>query len=287
MMRTWSWLWITMLLFACADVKKSPATTDSSSAARAYDRVLTWDEVGAVIPDASSPEDSAILAERYINDWLKEQVILHTAEQGLPDEKKQFEAELEAHRKALLTFAYENLFVQQRLDTLITDEEVLAFYEENQSIFSLNDYIVKVKFVVLPKDTPKGKLKQFRKLFESEDPEDLVALEQFCVNNGAAYYIDIENWMYFEELLTKVPIDVYNIESFLKSTRSAEFEEGGKSYYIKFLAYELKDAVSPLPLVSNNIKSMILNRRKRDLLVKMRDDLFNDAYARKDVEKLY
>jgi hypothetical protein len=275
------------VLFACANDDATQVPTDSSTAARAYDRVLTWAEVGAVIPDLSSPEDSAVLAERYINDWLKEQVLLHTAEQRLPDDQKQFEAELEAHRKALLTFAYENIFVQQRLDTLITDEEIQAFYDQNQSIFSLNDYIVKVKFAVLAKDTPKGKLKQFRKLFESEDPEDLVALEQFCVNNGAAYYIDIESWMYFEELLTKVPIDVYNIESFLKSTRSAEFEEGGKSYYLKLLAYELKDAVSPLPLVTNNIKSMILNRRKRDLLVKMRDDLFNDAYARKDVEKLY
>lgn len=276
-----------IVLFACANDESASVPTDSSTAARAYDRTLTWAEVAAVIPDASTPEDSAILAERYINDWLKEQVLLHTAEQRLPDDQKQFEAELEAQRKALLTFAYENLFVQQRLDTLISDDEIQAFYDENLSIFSLNDYIVKVKFAVLAKDTPKAKLKQFRKLFESEDPEDLVALEQFCVNNGAAYYIDIETWMYFEELLTKVPIDVYNVESFLRSTRSAEFEEGGKSYYLKLLAYELKDAVSPLPLVTNNIKSMILNRRKRDLLVKMRDDLFNDAYARKDVEKLY
>jgi len=278
---------LSFALFACSNDSENTVLIDSTTAARAYDRVLTWAEVGAVIPDATTPEDSAIIAERYINDWLKEQVILHTAELRLPDEQKRFEAELEAHRKALLTFAYENLFVQQRLDTLITDEEIQAFYDENQSIFSLNDYIVKVKFAVLAKDTPKAKLKQFRKLFESEDPEDLVALEQFCVNNGAAYYIDIETWMYFEDLLTKVPIDVYNIESFLRSTRSAEFEEGSKSYYIKLLAYELKDAVSPLPLVTNNIKSMILNRRKRELLVKMRDELFKDAYARKDVEKLY
>lgn len=273
------------LLIACNLLEKKQEPQDDNAAARAYDRFLSWDEVYAIIPDAANPEDSAVLAERYINDWLKEQVLLYTAEQSLPEEQKQFEKELEAHRKSLLTFAYENLFVQQRLDTVIKNSEIEAFYEQNQSIFGLNDYIVKVKFVVIDQDI--SRLKRLKKLFDSTDPEDLVKLEKFCVDNGAAYYIDIESWMYFEDLLTRIPLEVYNIEAFLKQTDKAEFEKSGKLYLVNFIDYKLKDGVSPLPLVSGTIQTMILNRRKKELLAKMRDDLFISAHASKDVEKLY
>lgn len=275
---------ISIIIVACGPKAPNDATPNDA-AARAFDTFLSWNEVKAIVPDAASPEDSALLAERYINDWLKEQVMLNTAERRLPESQKQFDQELDAHRKALLTFAYENLFVQQRLDTLISDDEIARFYDENQNIFALNDYIVKVKFVVLPESTPK--LKQFKKLFESDDLEDLITLEQFCVDNGAVYYIDTEAWMYFEELLTRIPIDVYNIEAFLRQNRRFEFSEERKLYFVKFIEFKLKDTVSPLPLVESSIKSMILNRRKKELLAKMRDEIFLDAYGRKDVEKLY
>ncbi len=276
---------LTLLFAACSPAAPEETAPSSDAAARAFNKYLSWDEVRAIVPDASSPEDSALLAERYINDWMKEQVLLYTAEQRLPENQKQFEEELEAHRKALLTYAYENLFVQQRLDTLITEDEINRFYDENPSIFALNDYIVKVKFVVLPETT--SNLKQFKKLFESDNAEDLVKLEQFCVDNGAVYYIDTEAWMYFEELLTRIPIDVYNIEAFLRQNKRAEFSEEGKLYFVKFIEFKLKDTVSPLPLVEGSIKSMILNRRKKELLAKMRDEVFLDAYGRKEVEKLY
>lgn len=274
-----------VVLGACEFNRREQSPAAQNAAARAYDQYLSWEEVQAIVPDMASPEDSAVLAERYINDWLKEQVLLYTAEQRLPEEKQQFEKELEAHRKALLTFAYENLFVQQRLDTAVSSSEIEDFYEQNKSIFSLNDYIVKVKFAVLGQETPR--IKQFRKLFDSNDPEDLVKLEQFCVNSGAAYYIDYESWMYFEDLLSRVPLEVYNIEAFLKQNQRIEFEKSGKIYFVKFIDYKLKDAVSPLPLVAGNIKSMILNRRKKELLATMRDDLFIAAYSSKNVEKLY
>jgi hypothetical protein len=284
-MRWFGALFLITSLVACATVPADEEGKKESAAARAFDRYLPWEEVYAIVPDAASPDDSTLLAERYINDWLKEQVLLYTAEQKLPEDQKNFERELEAHRKALLTFAYENLFVQQRLDTVINTSEIELFYEQNLSIFSLNDYIVKVKFAVLDRETPR--LKQFRKLFESDTPEDLVKLEQFCVDFGAAYYIDIDNWMYFEDLLARVPLEVYNVEAFLKQTRRAEFEKLGKIYFIKFVDYKLKDAVSPLPLVKGTIKTLIINRRKKELLAKMRDDLFSAAYSRNDIEKLY
>lgn len=273
-----------LLLVSCSTSGEQAEVANPNVAAKAYNQELLWEEISAIVPDLSTPEDSALLAERYINDWLKEHVLLHQAEAALPESEKQFADELERYRRTLLTYAYENSFVQQRLDTTISTAEIESFYAENQEIFTLKDYIVKVKFCIVDKQT---KLKKFRKLFESNAASDLVALEQFCVDNGAAYYVNVDEWMYVEELLTKFPLELYDIEGFLRHTRKAEFEKGDKIYFIRVLDVQYKDNISPLDLVRNQVRDLILNRRKRELLMKMREDLFRSAMANKNIEKLY
>ncbi len=279
------YLAVFVLLTSCSTSGEQAESTNPNVAAKAYSHELLWDEISAIVPDLAAPEDSALLAERYINDWLKEQVLLHQAEAALPESEKQFADELERYRRTLLTYAYENSFVQQRLDTTISSAELESFYAENQDIFTLKDYIVKVKFCIVDKQTTK--LKKFRKLFDSSLASDLVALEQFCVDNGAAYYVNVDEWMYVEELLTKFPLELYDIEGFLRHTRKAEFEKGDKIYFIKVLDVQYKDNISPLDLVKNQVRDLILNRRKKELLVKMREDLFRSAMANKNIEKLY
>lgn len=275
-----------IVLFAsCTSSGDQVEEVNPEIAAKAYDRELSWTEISAIIPDVTSPEDSAILAERYISDWLKEQVLLHQAESSLPESEKQFQDELEKYRRTLLTYKYENSFVQQRLDTVISGSEIETYYNDNKDIFTLKDYIVKVKFCILDKDTPK--LKKFKKLFDSNNTSDLVALEQFCVDNGAAYYVNVDTWMYVEELLTKFPLELYDIEGFLRHTRRAEFEKGGNLYFIKVLDVQYKDNISPLDLVRNKIRELILNRRKKELLMTMREDLFRNAMANKNIVKYY
>jgi hypothetical protein len=254
-------------------------------AAVAYGKRLSWDEIASIVPDNASEEDSSALAERFVNEWLKEQAILSQAEANLSEGEKNFDEELANYRKNLITFAYENKYVQQRLDAVISADEILNYYESNQEIFGLKDYIVKVKFCILQSETPK--LKKFRKLFESDASEDLVAVEQFCVDYGASYYLNIDNWMFFEELVSKVPLETYNIESFLRKNPKAEFEKGDKLYFVQVLDYKFKDSVSPLDLVQNQIRSLILNRRKKELLAKMREDLYKSALSSKEIEKLY
>lgn len=286
MIRQIALLLYTIALFTTCKtgVDPIPQEMPENAVARAFDRTLTAQEVMSVVPDHISEEDSLLIAQRYVNEWLKEQVILYSAERNLPEERKKFEHELEQYRKTLLTFAYENLYVQQRLDTVVSTKEVEAYYVENKDIFTLKDYIVKTKFCILEEDTPRKR--KFKKLFESNEGEDLVKLEQFCVDYGAAYYIDVETWMYLEDLLLQIPLDVYNIESFLQSKPTTDFITDGKHYFVNILDYKLKDGVSPLLLVENQIKNLILNKRKKILLTEMREALFQEAVADGQIEKL-
>ncbi|MGB0423222.1 MAG: hypothetical protein ACPGED_02815 [Flavobacteriales bacterium] len=273
-----------MLPCVIACEKKNEVVNNKSNAiARAYDQVLTQEELSEVIPNGTL-EDSVIMADRYITSWLKEQAVLHQAKVNLPAEKIQFERELEDFRKSLITYAYEKQFIEERLDTLIDPEEVVEYYQVNKSIFRLKDYIVKTKYCIL--DSSVTKLKKFEKLFNSDDPESLVGLEQYCVDQGFKYYLEVEEWKYFEDLLREVPLEVYNIEGFLKKNKTVSFERDNQRYYVAILEYEFQNGYSPIELVEDQIKDLILNRRKQEVLSDMRDDLYRSAIAKKEIEKL-
>lgn len=284
--KTYSTWLVVILFFPCViacETKNEVIDNQSNAVARAYDQVLTAEELSEVIPNGSL-EDSIMMADRYITSWLKEQAVLHQAKVNLPSEKIQFERELEDFRTSLITYAYERQFIEERLDTLLEASEVVQYYQANKDIFRLKDYIVKAKYCIL--DSSITKLKKFEKLFYSLEPESLVGLEQYCVDQGCNYYLEIEDWKYFEDLLREVPLEVYNVEGFLKKNKTVSFERDNRRYYVAIMDYEFKDGYSPIELVEDQIKDLILNRRKQEVLSKMRDDLYRTAIAKKEIEKL-
>jgi len=53
---------------------------------------------------------------------------------------------------------------------------------------------------------------------------------------------------------------------------------------IRFYDFRIKNGVSPLSFERNNIKNILLNRRKVELINKMRDDLYQKADKKNEFE---
>ena len=245
---------------------------------------LMWKEVSDVVPDNSIAEDSASLADHYINDWITKQLIISKAESSLPDELKSFEEMIENYRSSLLIYAFEQEWVRQKLDTIVSDQEIEQYYNDNEKNFQLKDYILKVKFTAIAADSKQiGALK---KVFNSTKPEDLVKWQQLCVDIGASYYFNEEEWMKWDEFIKQIPLEVYDIEGFLKKKNTIEFEKDNNLYLISITDYQLAGSRSPLSFESEKIRAMIVNKRKLTLLDTMRKDIY--AKAQQDGEiKLY
>ncbi len=236
------------------------------------DKQLTWKELSEIIPDNSSAEDSASLADHYIQDWITKQLIISKAESSLPEELQSFEEMIENYRSSLMIYAFEQEWVRQKLDTVVSEQEIEQYYNDNEKNFQLKDYILKVKFTALAADSKY--VTQLKKLFNSTKPEDLVKWEQMCVEIGASYYFNEEDWMKWDEFIKQVPLEVYDIEGFLKKQKTIEFEKDNNLYLISVTDYQLTGSRSPLSFERDKIKSMIINKRKLVLLETMRNDLY-------------
>ena len=126
------------------------AGTPSGALARVGKHVLTADLVTQRIPEGLNPDDSTTAAERYVDQWVREQILVAKAEAALQPEEAAFDEELTAYRNALLLHAFKERYINERLNTEVNEGEALSFYNVNQAAFMLSDYAVRVLFINAP-----------------------------------------------------------------------------------------------------------------------------------------
>lgn len=108
-------------------------------------------ELRKYIPSGVSSSDSTNLALQYINSWASGQIYSDMAVSQLSKADQDVSAELESYKRSLLRFRYEQQFVNERLDTLITEDQMLDFYKSHQNLFNLERPIMKVRFMDIVK----------------------------------------------------------------------------------------------------------------------------------------
>ena len=249
---------------------------------RVYNDVLLRSELAAKIPFGQSPADSARLADRIIKNWINTKAVLNFAERNLSESQKDFSKQLQEYRNSLVVYAYERELINQKLDTIVSDREMKAYYEANIENFKLKSYIVKLRFVKLNVEAPKQK--KLQKWFQSDDDKDFEKLYDYCQQYADNFYFEENEWLYLQDVLKEVPINVTDWNSFLQNTKYFEFESDSFQYLVRFFDYKLKDDRSPMSLEKGKITDLILNRRKVELINQMRDDVVKESYANNKIQ---
>ena len=252
--------------------------------ARAYDDYLYESDLKGVVAPGTLPKDSLLITQAFINNWIRQRLVIQQAEKNLTDSQLDFSRQLDDYKNSLVIYAYEKELVSQKLDTLVTDEEAQAYYDANQQNFLLKDNIVQIQYVKLPLQSAFSR--QIKKLLASDEPDDKNKLAELCEKNAADYFLDSENWLLFNDVLKQVPVKTYNQEEFLKYHRNLEYQDSLYVYYVRFKDFKIKESVSPLNFERKRVRDIILNKRKIELIGRMQDDLFSSA-QKKNVFEIY
>jgi hypothetical protein len=250
--------------------------------ARVYDSYLYASNLEGLVPEDVSTADSLAICRNYIDNWIKNQLILSHAEKNLTNAQKDFTRQLEDYRNSLIIYEYETELIRQSLDTIISDEEIEKYYQANQQNYRLNDNIVQVVFASVDIDSPKRD--RIKSLVQSELQEDRDSLEFYCLRYAEDYDIVDEGWVVFNEFLARVPVTINNPESYLSKNKFVELKSKNEYYYIHFLDFMLAESISPLALERDNIKSIILNMRKKKLIRAMKQEIQQQALENNDFE---
>lgn len=268
------------VLYSCDNGNSSEQTP----VARVYNKYLYQSELAEVIPNGLSKADSVKAAAKYIDDWVKEQTVVYNAEYNLPEEKQDFQKQLTNYKNSLLKYAYETELLKLRLDTSVSYEEVEAYYTRNIESFKLKEYAVRASFIKVSKDL--NNLSLAESLFRSSRPEDQLDLEDFCTQYATKYFFDRgDDWMYLSQLLKEVPLEVGAYpDRFFRYNRIKKMVDENYIYLVHVHEYLKEGETAPLSIEQERIKNSILNKRKMDVLNKIRYDLYAKANNNKEIE---
>jgi hypothetical protein len=160
------------------------------------------------------------------------------------------------------------------LDTIVTNEILQNYYDEFLNDFVLNWNIAKAIYVKIPKSAPQ--IYRFRRWFKNFD-SNIDDVEDY-INENAVDYNDFgEHWILFDSLISKYELGITDHESFLKTKKFFEKKEEANHHFINIQEYKLKNEVPPLSFVKSEIRGIILNKRKIELIKELNENVFTDG----------
>ena len=276
------WLLTGFVLCLLPACQYLPRHQDGSPLARVHDKYLLTSDLAGAVPEGTSPDDSVVIVRRYIDTWVKEQLLLHRAEQALSEDQKDFERQIEEYRTSLLIYSYRQKLLTQKLDTMINAGEVSDYYEKNLNNFILAQDIVKATFVKVPRGGPD--LADVHRWSRSGEPEDLDQLEKYSINYAEKFDTFDNGWVYFSRISGQAPLSVNNPSSYLRYHRNIETQDSLFHYFIHISDHKTEGEVAPLDMVEQDIRNILLNKRKIEFFQELESRVYTEGMNRNQFE---
>jgi hypothetical protein len=268
---------VCFLVFVGGMISCKPGKTGSNRivVAKALNKTLYLDEIRHIFPAKVSKADSISLAQTYIQSWIKTQLILDKAELNLSPEQLDISEQIENYRSSLLIYKYEDQMVKDKLDTVVKDEEISTYYNDNANNFVLEENLVKVVYLKVPKNAPS--IDKVKKWYKSDVGEDVRKLEEYAYTYATKYDYFNNNWVSFGLIKAQLPKSIDNEDEFIKTNSTIEQEDDNFYYFVYIREKNTKGSVSPFIFVKSKIKDIILNKRKVKFLNDLENNIYTDA----------
>ena len=234
-------------------------------------------DVEALIPKGLSQEDSLIKASQYINSWASDRVYLKIAEEQLSQSEMDVTKELEDYRRSLLKYRYEQLYVNERLDTSVHSDIIENYYETHKEKFTLERPVVKARFLNISSDSPS--LKQIRKRMSSPDANDLIEADSIAFSSAVKFTTWADKWIDVAVLAREYSMDYSTMMGKMNKGWIEETDTTGNVRLTYVSDVIQKGELAPLEYCWENIRNIIISSRRQNLLMNLEQDLLNDARA--------
>ncbi len=258
-------------------------------------RLLNEDEVVATVGKATlhasqleavtsglTGEDSLRAAESYTEQWVRRQVRAREATRVFSGEIQEVERMVEEYRTSLLVSRLEQNYLSTRLDTLVSDSVVKAYYDEHREEFVMDRTIVKGRIVRLP-DSYRQSVKLFSLMGKkgAEEQQDFLDL---CEKNNLELYT-FDSWVDFDEFLSYLPVRRgKSNEALFSKNKIHEMADADSKYFIEVSAVLKKGERAPYERVAETVRRMLYCRRRSELLQNFSDSLYSVAASEGVIE---
>lgn len=262
-----------MLMISCAQ------EDEDGWVAKYKEFVITKTELKAVIPKDLSGDDSLKFVNQYVENWIKNRVLISEKSDFLnEDELTKLEMKVAKYREDLTEVMIEDKLMLGFSDS-VSDSELQKYYNEFPDSFILNDDIITYRLMEVPEDSASA----YRKLLQKDE---VAELKKKLTSNGYYHDFKADNWIETDKLKKSdlLPEKIRN-QNLMSEDQIFSSSEQGKSVILQVLKTGKKDAPAPFDYIKPTIKNVVLNKRKLNLLTQKKNELYEKAIENDEIER--
>lgn len=245
-------------------------------AAQVGTSVLPVNEVRVMVPLGMTGEDSLEFVRNYIDAWIDEQMMYEQGLRNLP-QLDQLNQQVEEYRRNLIIQNYENDLINSRMESVISEEESMEFYNKYQKQLRMEQPIIQGVFVKLLSNS--SKIKEVKKWLEELNngkTDCIEEFDQYGMHRAADYDNFFDTWVDLYRLTDKLPVTVVDAASFLKC-KTYDLQDDDYHYLFVIKDYRLTGETQPYEFAKSDIYELLMQQRKKSERIKLLKEMKEDG----------
>jgi hypothetical protein len=268
------------ILTICLSASCTPADEASEEndveLAKVFSKKLFLSELEGMVPEGATPEDSTKIINAEVERWTRETLLMQEAEKNVPADLNIDEL-VRDYRMSLIRHNYEQFLVETQLDSVISAQEISEYYEKNKEQYQLQSSILRCFLIKVPKSAPN--LDQLRSWWKSSETEDFQKMKYYAVQNADFYMLNAKSWYQQSDLKAQLPNGTN-----LNPNQDLNQSDENYFYFLKVLEKKSSKELAPLGYIQDQIKKVILHKRKMVLLDQRKEELYDRETSKNNVK---
>jgi hypothetical protein len=170
------------------------------------------------------------------------------------------------------------------METEISKSELSTFYEKNKIQYQLDNPIIKGYLLEVPKIISiRDSLKL---LWKNPNEANLARLKTICEEYELSYFLDINKWNEWDKLAVHLPRNI-GFDEFSRKGKDFTIQDGEFEIWVKIMDSKKPQEIPPIDYVEEQLKRMLLLSRKTKLLEEKKEDMYEIAKRKGQIEVFY
>ncbi|MFT5860080.1 MAG: hypothetical protein ACI865_002188 [Flavobacteriaceae bacterium] len=200
----------------------------------------------------------------FLEDWCEKESYLQELRTMDADKATLVELRSNSFQGELAKYYLEEHLLKDQLDTIVTKQEIKAYYDDHKDEFILSDYLVKALYLKIPNSID-FKSNEIPSIYLLKNDKDLSEVNSYAKLYAQNYYFNDSTWIFFNVLAKDIPLTKYNVDNIVLNRSKTYFSDDDFTYFLNIIDFKLKDEAPPVEFLSEQIKEIIVLQRLQKL----------------------
>ena len=251
--------------------------------ARVNDNFLFFSEIQESLDENMSQNDSMLAVNSAINNWASKKLLYEKAIFNLSNSKQnELDLLVKSYESDLYISNYEKEWLKARVDTIVSNDQLQSYYNENKNKFRLRQDILLSRFIELPIEN--FNKTQIVRSLRRLNFQDKIYLDSISLQFKSSFIND-SVWLRPELFFNKFKIE--NKIKYNRYLRKKSFFEikDLESLYLVYISDILrKNDYAPMSYVKPTLVQILLNKRKLEMKKQLKTDILKQGIAENNFE---